>query len=65
MRRADELSLVYRGHEWPLRFHAPGQAVFVVSAFGLMIPVPAELGADRVSIPFSLDPRVAPQLFTR
>jgi CubicO group peptidase (beta-lactamase class C family) len=65
VRRADELSLVYRGHEWPLRFHAPEQAVFVVRAFGLTISIPVAFGADRVSIPLSLDPRVAPQVFTR
>ena len=65
VREGDELRLGYRGHVWPLHFRSPEHAELVLRAFGLTIPLSAELGADRIVIPFSLDPRVAPQVFAR
>jgi CubicO group peptidase (beta-lactamase class C family) len=67
VRRDDSegLTLRYRGHDWPLRFHAPREAVIVLEAFGVSIPLPASFGSSSVSIPFSLDPRVPSQVFAR
>ena len=62
---SDALHLEYRGHVWPLRFHTPNDATFVITAFGLEVPLPATVTNGSIAIPLSLDPRVPPQVFTR
>ncbi|HVJ94494.1 MAG TPA: serine hydrolase domain-containing protein [Labilithrix sp.] len=57
--------LAYGSYEWPLRFHAPTEATFTVFAFGLDVSLSASFADNEISIPFSLDPRVSPQVFKR
>ncbi len=62
--------LKYNGHEWLLNFIGPDTALFSVIALGIPIPLPAQLvrkngKVESVSIPFSFDPRVAAECFTR
>jgi CubicO group peptidase (beta-lactamase class C family) len=69
-RGGDHLVLNYHGHQWPLIWKDEKTADFVVTAFGVKIPLSAQFGgksekAERLSIPFSLDPRLEPQVFAR
>jgi hypothetical protein len=63
--------LRYNCREWPLVWKAKDAAEIVVSAFGIQIPLPVQFEvvggtAQRVSIPFSMDPRAAgTQVFNR
>ncbi len=67
-RRGDRLVLVYNGNAWPLRWKDAATADFDAPAFGVKIPLSVRLetasgGARQLAIPFSLDPRVGPQIF--
>jgi hypothetical protein len=66
----DRLILEYKGNAWPLTRRGESAADFSVSAFGLQIPLSVQFvfesgSATQLSIPFSLDPRVGPQVFIR
>ncbi len=55
---------------WAIDFTSETGGTFTLTAFGLEIPVPILVEpnlsqADRIKIPFALDPRVAPQEFVR
>jgi CubicO group peptidase (beta-lactamase class C family) len=63
-------TLEYEGRQWPLTWKDERTAEFSVDAFGLTIPLSVEFTAVAgaswtVAIPFSLDPRVGPTVFTR
>lgn len=58
--------LRYGQHAWPLVWKDECEAEFVVTAFGLAIPLTLRVDEQgALAIPFSLDPRVAPELFAR
>ncbi len=68
--RGGELALVYKGHALPLVWKSDGTADFVISAFGVKMPLSARFDSkdgriDSFSIPFAMDPRVKAEVFVR
>jgi CubicO group peptidase (beta-lactamase class C family) len=66
----DRLIINYNGNRWPLTWKTDNIADFAVDAFGIQLPLSVEFKTtdgkfNQLSIPFSLDPRVGPQVFTR
>jgi CubicO group peptidase (beta-lactamase class C family) len=66
----DQLAFEHNGHLWPLAWKGDGTVEFVVTAFGVQLPLTVQVETKsgkvgQLSIPFSLDPRVEPQIFTR
>jgi CubicO group peptidase (beta-lactamase class C family) len=62
--------LEYAGHAWPLAFASAESASFVPTVSGFQMPLPVAVNIERdrierIAIPFSLDPRVPPQTFSR
>ena len=62
--------LGYRHPQWPLKRKDNASAEFVMSGFGLQIPISVQFEiendrAKRLSFPLSLDPTLAPQVFVR
>jgi len=66
----DQIVLEYEGNAWPLTWNSEHTAVVEVPAFGVRIPLPVTFdnhngSVKHLSIPFSLDARVNPHVFTR
>lgn len=60
----------YNGKKWPLEWKSANESHFTLSAFGLQIPLPIHFeekdgAVISATAPFSMDPRVAPQIFKR
>jgi CubicO group peptidase (beta-lactamase class C family) len=68
--KVGETTLEYFQHRWPLRFKNEREALFELRAFGLPIPLSAQLlgpggKPDELRVNFSMDARVGPQVFRR
>jgi len=66
----NRLALDYNGRKWTLNWKDETTAEFVITAFGLQMPLPVlaetvDGKVSKLSIPFSLDPRMGFQAFTR
>jgi hypothetical protein len=69
-RSGEQLVAEYGKHAWPLTLQDERSGTLDMILFGTKVALPVQLERvdDRVTqlaIPLSMDPRVAPQLFTR
>ncbi len=59
-------SIQFNSYKLPINFVKHNEAIVMLPAFGIQLPVSISFSdASRLSIPLSMDPRVAPQIFTR
>ncbi len=68
--KGKDLILEYRNHEWILNQKDNKSAEFVMTGFGLQIPISVRFEikenlVTQLSFPLSLDPTLAPQTFVR
>jgi CubicO group peptidase (beta-lactamase class C family) len=69
-RGEEELLLRYKQHAWPLAWRGDTAADFVITAFGMEVPLTIQFDdasnrATTCSIPLALDPRSPAQVFIR